>query len=833
MVHRADLQVESELKGKTVRLKEKRTTLLGQDPPREAIQTAESLGRPTSDAGSLRVVVRDVLSVCRVGRLLVIGLSVERLVRHFLDEGVDAYGFEFNGSSGQRKVNSCYGRCDAGDMLPFCYETNAFESVVILDVLERLNPASVPAAISEIRRVAKSDLFVRIVSSASPPDPRNVTWRTGEWWEEQFLASGFQRHPLGHRAPSFDGEVATWKVILSFEKRQRVMVESGFVGLSAGGIVSRSMLARYQFASTFIKPGDSVTHLNCGNGEATYVMAMASLGSTFLGLVSNERMRKVANRFQKRSNRLHFEIGEPADAGQNSANTIVLIDQATDTKLLRGIISNSKRILVPGGRLILGLTASPDQRGNWLSSIAAVQMYFEIEGAYGAVGIDFANGEGPPPRERLLKIDLTTEKLRDLGYAILICSKTPLKKVRSDLALPFRNLRPADHAETQSSALRFWKIEQFYEYPWIFSSLLLIGWRVNDKQVFLEYVQDLLNKADPASADAGAALCMLLYYVIENGGGVADEDTLIRRSRRYLKLIPNNPHILRWQISVSFALGKLGITRGNFRVACDHLRYCVGLDSMLSDYLAVSTKFTEAYFLLGWLHYVSGEADDAKKWWTAGIDFGSRMVKQPMSTMLINEEWPNLFDHGDGMREVIYALENVAKCANGLHILQRDHVGERPCWQEINNTFRAQRDDARLSITSFSRMLALIGVDLSLARKDLASVTTELEESRSTLVARTKELEGTRNDLLSRTADLEESRHFLVGCTTEADNARRGLQQGILELDALTERLLERTSFLNRHRKLVTVETDLRRLQEDLKSIETSLEKWGSGAKSG
>ena len=123
--------------------------------------------------------------------------------------------------------------------------------------------------------------------------------------------------------------------------------------------------------------------------------------------------------------------------------------------------------------------------------------------------------------------------------------------------------------------------------------------------------------------------------------------------------------------------------------------------------------------------------------------------------------------------------------------------------------------------------------ELEGTRKDLLSRTADLEESRHTLVARTEELVGTRKDLLSRTADLEVARHFLVGCTTEADNARRGLQQGILELDALTERLLERTSFLNRHRKLVTVETDLRRLQEDLKSIETSLEKWGSGAKSG
>ena len=154
-------------------------------------------------------------------------------------------------------------------------------------------------------------------------------------------------------------------------------------------------------------------------------------------------------------------------------------------------------------------------------------------------------------------------------------------------------------------------------------------------------------------------------------------------------------------------------------------------------------------------------------------------------------------------------------------------------WYCLRKTPTAGSEWEAASPCSFGIRVVLAEDPAVRASEELQRPTVDLVETRHTLVARTKELEGTRKDLLSRTADLEVASHFLVGCTTEADNARRGLQQGIMELDALTERLLERTSFLNRPRKSVTVETDLRRLQEDLKSIETSLEKWGSGAKSG
>ena len=146
------------------------------------------------------------------------------------------------------------------------------------------------------------------------------------------------------------------------------------------------------------------------------------------------------------------------------------------------------------------------------------------------------------------------------------------------------------------------------------------------------------------------------------------------------------------------------MSRGNVTDAVKALEYCVSKNP-LAVCSHLSTKTADAYYLLGWLSYSRGDQSRASEWWQAGLTFGSSLLQQPLSATLINENWPNLFDYGDGMRELIHSLESLAKCANGIHILRRDRLGERPSWAEINNTFRMQRDEARGSVHSLTRII--------------------------------------------------------------------------------------------------------------------------------
>jgi septal ring factor EnvC (AmiA/AmiB activator) len=170
------------------------------------------------------------------------------------------------------------------------------------------------------------------------------------------------------------------------------------------------------------------------------------------------------------------------------------------------------------------------------------------------------------------------------------------------------------------------------------------------------------------------------------------------------------------------------------------------------------------------------------------LSFGERLRQHPLSETLMNPEWPNLFDYGDGMRELTYALENIAKCANGLHCLALHERGISIRWDLIHNTFRFQHEtithDLRLAQSRVERLcqdIDRVRADQQSSARDLHDRTAELDRVRQELHDRTAELDRDRHALRERGEQVEQARQEAARQALLTQHLQQQLQQTIAE----------------------------------------------------
>lgn len=648
-----------------------------------------------------QMIAHKVLKTCKPGRVLDYGCDTGELVMSFLAEGVDAYGV----SALRAPVASwpLSGRLHCGELLRLPYRDASFDTVVVLGVLEQMDPEDVAAAQCEILRVARCDLYVHI--STSPGDDRK-TVRSGEWWERTFLEAGFRRHPLSGRIEEFDHEAGTWRIILLFEKRPGVQRAPGWDGLNNPGPDARRVLSRWQSAALLLIPGDHVAVETSEIECCRYVLHRNQPGVTF----GNWEDANVVVTF-------------PREGVQTSALSIELY----------------ARTLPPGGRLLCGVDLSLFGTGDksWRALVEGIGSRFLIEQFVVQCGIHHGGETGPPATEVYETRD-TLDSLPDgCEYCMIVGRRSPLES--GAFHHPFPNLlNRTSPPEAQGSWARdFWHIELYYSRPAIIPGLTLLPLRIRSSSLLTKECFRTLGQANPDSADYGAALCVIVYQQIS---GRVDPRAMGDEVAAYLRLTPQNRHVLRWQISLAFASALLNLRLGRLDQARDLFAFCVDKDALVSC-IHLATKTTEAYFWLGWLAFCRDDVTNAHKWWLAGVQFGRRLMTQDLRAVLINPEWPNLFGYGDGLRELIYSLENVAKCANGIHVLRRDSGVTSAAWEDVNNCFHFQLESYMLALERARLQMWRVSGDLHQASEENSTLRGDLLKAREELASRTRKFE--------------------------------------------------------------------------------------------
>jgi SAM-dependent methyltransferase len=635
------------------------------------------------------------------------------------------------------------------------------DTALVIDDFAGLTAAHVGQALQELRRVVRRSVLVYL-SSPTTPTPGSAepaSARDRAWWEQQFFAAGFRKHPLRHLVQSYE----------SLEHPPGLMVFEPLPELPAGpgaahrlepagpggadlsrqsGWLAEATLARYELAARYVRPGDTVLDVGSQSGFGLYLLQRSTRAARFLGLEASAPACDYAQaHFTAPSPLLEYQCAEPLEAlralPDNSVHFITCFDTLERAADRRALLQECRRVLTPGGRFLVSVPngwedlsfgpTSEDLPFSWPTLKQAVQDQFLIEAVFqqmarGANGWAGNHQFQPSPR-RLRSVSLAEAPRTEAEWWLVLGMKDPLARpVASYQETVFQNVADSGHVSVQYA--------RFYQNPWLLHALVHAGYRATCPEILVACARRILDQAPPASPDAGAALCLLLYRAVEGClTDPSDVELVCRQARNYLTLAQPNPHQLRWQISLAYALGLLEMRRGNFTAARKNFDRCAQYDVLaFSTHLA--TKTTDALFWSGWLALADGDAVEAERAWNQGLAFGERLRARPLTESLMNPEWPNLFDYGDGMRELIYALENVAKCANGLHCLRLQAQGISIRWDWIQNSFRFQHETVTRA--------------LRVAQARVARLCGEVDQARADLHERTAALDGVREELRAR-----------------------------------------------------------------------------------
>jgi hypothetical protein len=240
---------------------------------------------------------------------------------------------------------------------------------------------------------------------------------------------------------------------------------------------------------------------------------------------------------------------------------------------------------------------------------------------------------------------------------------------------------------------------------------------------------------------------------------------------------------LRWHVSLTYLRGRLLQALGELERAKIAFRDCGSCDVTRFG-IHLSTKTTEAWYHAGRIAYCLSQPEEARQYWQAGIEYGNRLLGASLGEILINRDFPNRFNYGDGVREYTVAWDNIARCANGVHFLNTG-------------------PDAPLA-----------AIDACL-QSEYRTVLDSLVAARSQLQERTLDLTATRSTLLERTIQLEQT---LAALESDVDTARQLLHERTNALDLASATLTDRTSELVRTR--ADLEERTRRLETTAEELE-------------
>lgn len=135
-----------------------------------------------------QVKVESILAWEPRGKLLDIGCAFGYIVKRLHDKGFDAWGIDISQyalsqAPGDIKPYLKHGSCDN---LP--WPDKYFDMVVTFSVLEHTDPAMLPQAISEIKRVASRGI-IAVTPGDDPHFDEDITHQTKQplsWWRKQF-----------------------------------------------------------------------------------------------------------------------------------------------------------------------------------------------------------------------------------------------------------------------------------------------------------------------------------------------------------------------------------------------------------------------------------------------------------------------------------------------------------------------------------------------------------------------------------------------------------------------------------------------------------------------
>lgn len=757
-----------------------------------------------------------VVTACGLAKVLDIGSGAGRLTEALLRHGVDASGLDLDGALVDDANARMPGRFIQGDVRAMPFDDGQFDVVVSDGCLECLDEEGLRAALAEIRRVCGRDAILRFASASTNEDGGA---RTRAWWERRCFAAGFRKHPRYYRLNPYeslnhengdilvaleripDAALAAYPLSVLEEERGLHMDM-----LRDTGERSDAHVIRYQWACDFIRPNDRVLDAACGLGYGGHVVRALTRASSVTGVDGSEYAVDYANLcYAGDRSRGAYICGYLPQAlhayPDASFDTVISFETLEHVEDPQGLLKEFERVLTPGGRVIVSVPNDwSDESGEDPNPYhlhvydldrlrAEIASDFDVEAVYvqsasqaKVVGQRFV---WERKQRELYPVDLQTREPCSAEWWLMVGMKSPFAAASYEERV-FDHVAASGHPSVQYA--------EEYANPWLGLSMITIGQRASSAALRGRYAANVLTQAAAGSADEGAALCVQAYALLESALPSSTlVDALLVRIDNYLQASGEGRMVLRWRVSLAYVKAAVLRAQGKLDAAIDAFVACARIDAAAFG-VHLLTKTTASWFEAGRLALALGRGQQARDLWLQGLEVGRRLLSVSLEDVLLLPEHPNLFNHGDGIREYALAWDNLARCANGIHLLA---AGGEIDVRALDASFANEYEIVTRDQAEGRAQLRYRDVELGTLRSELHGRTLRLENAAADLVNRTDELVSVRKILIDRTHQLEDISAQLSERTRRLEESEERAQALQAELDEMRSLLVERTEALD------------------------------------
>ena len=715
-------------------------------------------------------IVEEILRASGPCRALDIGCGMGGLVLSLLRSGFDAMGVDISPVAINYAKRVAPNRYMVASSLALPFTTDSFSTVVSTDFLEHLHETDIAQALSEMWRICSDTLYLRISTTADRDTKWHLTVKPREWWEKQLILSGFRKHPcqldvIGYEEIEREG----YNIKLVMQKiPSAVRIRYPLNALLAerdlhmdmtreAGRRSDAHTVRYKLARQFVRPGDTVLDFACGLGYGTCQLAYGSGAAHLIGVDNNRYAITYAEtNFGSRDPRLEFRCGDAVEMrwlDDESIDYVVSMETLEHLPNPARFLTEIHRVLKPSGRIIVSVPhmwvdetgCDPNPHHLHVYDLKKLREQIDVHFILEIVWAQTAGGGFKfPQAERTLRVvDAKTDDSMypDSEWWLCLAMKSPITTSTS------RYLETVNQSGecSESHVVDF---ASWYDNPYLYHGLINRGCRLQDPVKLSLLARDVIATSKLDSADCGGALCVLAYQFLDDSRSVSSllasndqADELLDLNRKiedFIEIESENPHIIRWQISLTYVQGLLLRAQGDLPGAKNAFTRCMAMDPLIFSPL-IATKTLTAGLALAELELGREERTAAHFALTRALQTAITVVGRDWPNVVGNTEKPFIF----GFLELRDVCNLAAKCALVMEALERG-------WTKPFAYARRQIAESNQGLTERDSQIAALNERLAKRDSKVAERDSKVAERDSKVAERDSQIAALNEGLAKR-----------------------------------------------------------------------------------
>jgi SAM-dependent methyltransferase len=626
-----------------------------------------------------------LLQVCGPCRMLHAGAHCAALLEELLLAGCDAYAFGPAMQPHPRWIGASGGLTEGQPL-----------DALLLDI------SSADGVLGQLRYFVGRFGTPKVLAVRAPGLDRKTI-------DNRLFETLWRRHPGDMAAHEYEGLSEEVLPEVSFYERvpEAALARRPVSALLADGNPSMDMLresgcradahiARYSLAAQFVRPGDTVLDCASGLGHGTAILASLSSGAAFIGVELDAASVQYARSNYGREG-VSFRAGDASnlkDIPDSSIDIVVSMETIGHVPDWHAALREFHRVLKPGGRLVASVPDRwVDEIGNdsnpyrihafdWAKLENGLNQHFFVEMRYAQTA---PGGFKLPDASRLLR-PVPLDAQIDTEWLIAVACKSPLESQgRSDFK------HPGFQAAFEKSGAALVDFANSYDNPYLYRSMVQMGERIRHDLKLATLAYWVIQNARADSADRGAAICVFGYQLlakreIKMAAQVLD---FISDYIRVTSDERNNPHVLRWRLSLTFLAGRVCELIGDRPRAANW--YHAVTDCKWQDFSPIlATKTVAASFFEGRIRLADGDIERAKACFAHGLAEALAAVKGDLNDIVGNPEQPIPF----GLTELAEVIDMGSQCANA--------IAHAPLWKRDPGLFWKHVDIKRFGLASWA-----------------------------------------------------------------------------------------------------------------------------------